>query len=123
MHPEPTSPLGQAFAAIIALLIAALAEHAAEHPMLAPGLRAAIRKLEKLSKQFRAMAADWESTRTTPTRRAGFTPPPRRHPPRRPAIRRGTAVSAPRRRVAIATPATAPRAPPAPAPRIRPPTA
>ena len=61
MHPEPASPLGQAIAAIIAMLIAAIAEHAAEHPMLAPGLRAAIRRLETLSRRLEAMAAAWET--------------------------------------------------------------
>ena len=57
MHPQPTTPLGQALAAIIAILIAALAEHAAEHPVLAPGLRATIRQLEKIAARFDALVA------------------------------------------------------------------
>ena len=113
MHPAPQSPLGQALAAIIALLIAALAEHAAEHPMLAPGLRASIRRLEKLSKQLRAMAAEWEAHQTSPASRAGTRPPPRASTPR--TTRKGRSEPAPARRpAAMRNRATAARAPPAP---------
>ena len=112
MERTSPSPLAQAFAALFAALIAALVEHAAEHPMLAPGIRASIRKLEKLSKQFQAMAAAWEEHQKTGPTRARFTPPqPRRAPP----VQRGTPVASPRRGAVTWNPATAPRAPPIPA--------
>ena len=57
MKPEPISPLAQAFAAFFAMLIAAIADHAAEHPVLAPGLRATIRQLEKIATRFDALVA------------------------------------------------------------------
>ena len=102
MHPNPTSPLGQAFAAFFALLIAAIAEHAAEHPLLAPGLRAAIRRLEKLAHRLDAMIAEWEASRTQP------------HPkrPRHPAFRARQGIAAPDLRppIPIRNPATIPRA-------------
>jgi hypothetical protein len=76
MHQAPASPLGQVIAAIISLLIAALTEHAAEHPLLAPGIRASIRRLEKLSIKLQAMVADWEATQSPErTRRPGDRPP------------------------------------------------
>ena len=72
MPRTPATPLDQALAAIIDLLIALIAEHAAEHPMLAPGLRASIRQLEKLSRSLQAMVAEWQATRHQPRRpRAG----------------------------------------------------
>jgi hypothetical protein len=79
MHPTPTSPLGQVIAALIDLLIAALTEHAAEHPLLAPGCRASIRRLEKLSGKLQAMVAEWEATQPKAApRSAGRSPPPYR---------------------------------------------
>ena len=71
MHPAPVTPLGQALAAIIATLIAALAEHAAEHPVLAPGLRATIRRLETLSAKLDALVARHLAGPLPPRRRRG----------------------------------------------------
>ena len=115
MHPAPTTPLGQAFAAIIALLIAALAEHAAEHPVLAPGCRATIRQLEKLARRFDAMAAEWQATQSqTLNRRSGFS---RLRPPgTRRRSRCSRAKSRPRARfAALPRRARPPHAPPCPA--------
>jgi len=57
-------------------LIAALAEHAAEHPLLAPGIRATIRQIEQTARKLDRMIAEWEATKSTePTRRAGFSLP------------------------------------------------
>ena len=81
MSSEPTSPLAQAFAALIAMLIAAIAEHAAEHPMLAPGCRATIRQLQALAEKLAAMVAAWEAGRPIPSHRR---PKARRHTPKPP---------------------------------------
>jgi hypothetical protein len=86
MHPAPTTPLGQAFAAIIHLLIAAIAEHAREHPLLAGGCRASIRQLEKLARRFDAMVAEWQASQAEP-RRPGVSPPRRPAPRSRQATR------------------------------------
>jgi hypothetical protein len=75
MTQEPASPLGQAFAALIALIIAALAEHAAEHPVLAPGLRVTIRQLEKLAREFQALADRYENPQPKRRRRPALWPP------------------------------------------------
>jgi hypothetical protein len=63
-HAQETSPLAQAFAAIIAMLIAAIAEHAREHPMLGGPCRASIRQLEKISRRFEALANEWHQSQT-----------------------------------------------------------
>jgi hypothetical protein len=63
-HAQETSPLAQAFAAIIAMLIAAIAEHAREHPMLGGPCRASIRQLEKIAKRFEALANEWHQSQT-----------------------------------------------------------
>jgi hypothetical protein len=115
------SPLGQALAAIIALLIAALAETAREQPLLAGGCRAAIRQLEQTSKRFQALANEWHAARSPiPTSRAGFSPPgrpgvtpprPTPHPALTPPRRRDH--SSPRGPIARAHRAAA-RAPPTP---------
>ena len=72
---EATTPLGRALAAIITTLIAALAEHAAEHPVLAPGLRATIRQLEKLAREFQALADRYENPQPKRRRRPALWPP------------------------------------------------
>ena len=116
MHPAPTTPLGQAIAAIIAMLIAALAEHAAEHPMLAPGCRASIRQLEKLARQLDAMVAEWEATRHTPPphrRKAKHAMPSRQHTRRLSACARRLGVLPPHRASALCNRLPAARAPPA----------
>lgn len=105
MHPAPASPLGQVIAAIIDLLIAALTEHAAEHPLLAPGCRASIRRLEKISHKLQAMVAEWEATQTqTPNRKKGVSPPPHRPPP----ARQGAPAPSPRPAIAAWHPARGP---------------
>ena len=81
-HAQETSPLAQAFAAIIAMLIAAIAEHAREHPMLAGGCRASIRQLEKLSRRFEAMANEWHQHQSHPRKPGTRPPPPPKHRPR-----------------------------------------
>ncbi len=73
MERTSPSPLAQAIAAIFDLLIAALAEHAAEHPMLAPGIRATIRQIEQTAKKLDRMIAEWEATKATQAQN-----PPRR---------------------------------------------
>ncbi len=78
-HGQETSPLAQAFAAIIAMLIAAIAEHAREHPMLGGPCRASIRQLEKIAKRFEALANEYEASRTQPRRRAHVSAPPPPH--------------------------------------------
>ena len=113
MHPAPTSPLGQAFAAFFAILIAAIAEHAAEHPLLAPGLRASIRRLEKLSRQLQAMAADWEASQAESNPTVG--PASARHAPAtRPDSDTATPYPLAPLPIPIRNRATAPRAPPTP---------
>jgi hypothetical protein len=102
------SPLGQALAAIIELLIAAIAEHAREHPMLAWGCRASIRQLEKLIRRFDAMVQEWQATQSQkPTRRAGFSPPRPTHAIPLPPKHEGEPA---RRPVALWNPARAPPA-------------
>ncbi len=121
--PPLASPLGQAIAAIIALLIAALAEHAAEHPMLAPGLRAAIRRLETASHRLQAMVAEWEAIQSQePNPGAGSGPPQPHRAARTPTAARAAArwacvlafarIRAPRRAVATCNRAPRARAPP-----------
>ena len=119
MHPAPTTPLGQALAAIIQLLIAAIAEHAREHPMLAGGCRASIRQLEKLAIRFDAMVQEWQADSRMPR-----TPP--KHPPRpkqatRMATERRSEHPSRRRSVAMSNRVPSARAPPptCPAPRPR----
>jgi hypothetical protein len=114
MHPAPTTPLGQAFAAIIAMLIVAIAEYAAEHPLLAPGLRATIRQLEAMSKRFDAMVAEWQAnTPRSPRRRTG--PRTRRGRHTRPASARHPRPAPPSRVRRLLPFSTAgPRAPPYP---------
>jgi hypothetical protein len=82
MERTSPSPLAQAIAAIFDLLIAALAEHAAEHPLLAPGIRATIRQIEQTARKLDRMIAEWEATIPTQTEartrgagRAGFSLP------------------------------------------------
>ena len=108
MQPVATTPLGQALAAIIAILITALAEHAAEHPLLARGCRATIRQLEDLVRRFDALAAEWQATRhrPRPTRAGPITRGPSYAPIH------SAFVSNPRRAIAARNPAIAPRAPP-----------
>jgi hypothetical protein len=73
-HPD----LAKAFAAFFATLIAAIAQLAAEQPLLAPSLRMSIRQIEKIARQFEAMATEWQATRHRPKpRRPRFTPPHR----------------------------------------------
>jgi hypothetical protein len=72
-HPPAQSPsgqtaLGQAFAAIVAILIAALAEHARQSPNLAGLMALAIRRLEAMSGNFDAMVATWQADHPTPRR-------------------------------------------------------
>ena len=110
MQPQPHSPLAQAFAAFFALLIAAIAEHAAEHPVLAPGMRASIRQLEKLARRLETLIAEWEAARQAEP--AGTARP---HP--RPTIRRPPQAAPPPRASAFMRPRGAiarapPRAPP-----------
>jgi hypothetical protein len=121
MERTSPSPLAQAIAAIFDLLIAALAEHAAEHPLLAPGIRATIRQIEQTAKKLDRMIAEWEAAKPTQTsirtrtRRAGFSLPPLRAKPIRMQTRRqGEAASSLRLSVSMWNPATAPRAPPRP---------
>jgi hypothetical protein len=110
MHPAPTSPLGQAFAAIIHLLIAAIAEHAREHPLLAGGCRASIRQLEKLARRFQALADEWHQHQTQPRLPA---PPRRPTPGVRPRTSRHGKARSRRRAIAMGNRAPAARAPPA----------
>ena len=129
MERTSPSPLAQAFAALFTALIAALAEHAAEHPLLAPGIRASMRELEKLAKKLDRMVAEWEATRSTltkqPPRSAGVSlPPSRTQAIRKATTRRREAMPSRRRPAAMWNPASAPRAPPHPdsAPPRAPPT-
>lgn len=129
MERTSPSPLAQAIAAIFDLLIAALAEHAAEHPLLAPGIRATIRQIEQTAKKLDRMIAEWEATKPTqaqnPTRRAGFSLPPSRAKANHMKMeRRREAMASLRLSVPMWNPATAPRAPPHPesAPPRAPPT-
>jgi hypothetical protein len=125
MQHIPATPLGQALAAIIQILIAAIAEHAREHPMLAGGCRASIRQLEKIARRFDAMVADWQASQATPR-----TPKPPTRPQQaiqlttkrrseQPPLRRGAAM-ANRAPSARAPPGLHPRAPPTPATRPAP---
>ena len=116
MERTSLSPLAQALAALFTTLIAALAEHAAEHPMLAPGIRASIRQIEQLAKKLDRMAAEWEATRTiTRTHKPGRSLPPSRAKATRPAARRrGPTAPSPRRCAPMRNPSAAPRAPPRP---------
>jgi hypothetical protein len=115
MQHIPATPLGQALAAIIQILIAAIAEHAREHPMLAGGCRASIRQLEKLIRRFDALAAEWQASQA-----ASAPPDAARRPPSRPglapptAARRGEACS-PRRAAVMRARVPPARAPPTPA--------
>lgn len=128
--PPPTNAaktaLGQAFAAILAILIAALADHARENPSLAGLIRLTIKRLEASIATFDAMVAAHESAQSAKPRRAHFSAPRPRTPGLRPrathmaihraihmaAERRGKAVPSLRRAIAPRNPATAPRAPP-----------
>ena len=58
MNPDPATPLGQALAAIIATLVAALAEYARENPAFAAPIGIAIRRLNTIAQEFDALAAD-----------------------------------------------------------------
>ena len=117
MHPEPASPLGQAFAAIIAMLIAAIAEHAAEHPMLAPGLRATIRRLESIAARLEAMVAAWEAGRPIPDASPTTAERLRAHRRRRDAARAQGGVHPRAHACAIARPRPGTPAPARPPPR------
>ena len=115
MERTSPSPLAQALAALFTTLIAALAEHAAEHPMLAPGIRASIRQIEQLAKKLDRMAAEWEAAQTTTqTPRAVSRPPPScAKAIRLAARRRGPTAPFPRRCATMRNPSP-PRAPPLP---------
>ncbi len=118
-HPD----LAAAFAAFFATLIAMISDLAAEQPLLAPSLRMTIRQLEKLSKQFEAMATEWQATShrpKSPRRKARFSASPLAQAKQ--AIhmeteRRREANPSLRLRFAMRNPATIPRAPP---PGLRP---
>jgi hypothetical protein len=117
MERTSPSPLAQAIAAIFDLLIAALAEHAAEHPLLAPGIRASMRQIEQVAKKLDRMVAEWEASKSTqaeqPTRRAGFSPPPSLTKAIRTArMCRSKATPSRRRFIPMWDPARIPRAPP-----------
>jgi hypothetical protein len=117
MERTSPSPLAQAFAALFDLLIAALAEHADEHPLLAPGIRASMRRIEQLAKKLDRMVAEWDAAKSTqakqPPRKAGISLPPSRSKSRRMApTRRSEATPSFRRSIPIWNPATIPRAPP-----------
>ena len=112
MEKAPAPPLDQALAAIIDLLIALIADLAAEHPLLAPGLRASIRQLEKLSRSLQAMVAEWQATRHQPrlhARRRPKTP----HTRTAPGIRQNRPHQTSARPARKPLRAAYPRAPPA----------
>ena len=67
MPDGPATPLDQAIAALIAMIIAAIADQAAEHPLLAPRLHATIRQLEETSLRLQTLAREWQATRHIPT--------------------------------------------------------
>ena len=126
MHPNPTPPLtdlGKAFAAIIATLVAVLAEHARQSPSLAGLIALTIRRLEAMSTSFDAMVAAHQdplaqgAARRSPHRPARPRPPLHIQTPQR---RGGNPSSC--RAVAMRNTAAAPRAPPSsPGHRPRPP--
>jgi hypothetical protein len=114
MQHIPATPLGQALAAIIQILIAAIAEHAREHPMLAGGCRASIRQLEKIARRFDAMVLEWQADSRMPR------PPPRPKPATRTATRRRRKRVFLRRCVVMWTRVPSARAPPRSCPAHRP---
>ena len=119
MERTSPAPLAQAIAAIFDLLIAALAGHAAEHPLLAPGIRASMRQIEHLARKLGRMVAEWEASKSTqaqqPTRRAGFSPPPSLTKAIRMAwMCRSEAAPSRRGSIPMWNPATVPRTPRAP---------
>ena len=96
------SPLAQAFAAFFAMLIAAIADHAAEHPLLARPLRASIRRLEACAAKLQSLIHAWEQDRLPARRPRAALPRPTaagrpclRSAPRRAPRRRGAPVRAP----------------------------
>ena len=107
----------QAFAAFFATLITAIAQLAAEQPLLAPSLRMSIRQIEKIAKQFQALATEWQATRHRPKLRGTGVSASRacNHSDSEHTQQRRESTPAPRRRAAMRNPATAPRAPPGPA--------
>ena len=121
MQSEPLTPLGQAFAAIVATLIAALAEHARACPSLAGLIALTIRRLEAMSTSFDALVAAHQHPETTPVRRSHVNAPsPRARALPQQAIRaaarnRGQTPASPRPCIAMRNPSAPPRAPPVPA--------
>lgn len=117
-QPRPAeTPLGQVVAAIIAILIAMLEDHARANPGLAGLIALTIKRLEALPAKLDAMVAAHQSHTPTTHRRAQFSAPR----PRTPGLpeqsshtqRHSDANASLRRRVAMWTP-SAPRAPPMP---------
>jgi hypothetical protein len=124
----PTTALGQLFAAIAALLIAALAEHARENPSLAGLIRLTIKRLEAGIARFDALVAAHESRQTPATAGARIrasrpgtpilrtpglqTPGLRPKPIHMKTERRRGAMTSLRLSVSMWNPSAAPRAPP-----------